>query len=39
VTIKVLSDDEEDKVVAAAGVSYFPFATEKKIGADITLAS
>lgn len=36
-TVKVLSDNEEDKFVAAAGVSYFPFAEQGNMfGADLS---
>jgi hypothetical protein len=34
VTIKVLTDNEEDKFVAAAGLSYFPYAVQK-FGVDV----
>jgi len=34
VTAKVLSDNEEDKLVAAAGVSFFPYAAQK-FGVDV----
>lgn len=36
-TVKVLSDNEEDEFVAAAGVSYFPFAEQGNMfGADLS---
>ncbi|MCF6267444.1 MAG: hypothetical protein L3J57_12990 [Desulfuromusa sp.] len=36
ITIKALSDDEDDTAVVAAGVSYYPFAEVKKFGADLS---
>lgn len=36
ITAKILSDDDPNTAVAAAGVSYFPFAKEKKLGADLS---
>ena len=36
-SVKVLSDDEEDKAVVAAGLSYFPQGGANKIGADISV--
>lgn len=35
-TVKVLSDDEEDKFVAAAGVSFYPMSDDLKFGVDIS---
>ncbi|MFK5927437.1 MAG: hypothetical protein QM483_12465 [Desulfuromusa sp.] len=36
VTAKIMSDDDANTAVVAAGVSYFPFAKEKKFGADLS---
>jgi len=36
ITAKVLSDDDANTGVVGAGVSYFPFAEEKKFGADLS---
>jgi hypothetical protein len=36
ITAKVLSDDDANTAVAAAGVSFFPFANEKKFGVDLS---
>ncbi|WP_201352500.1 hypothetical protein [Hydrogenimonas urashimensis] len=33
---KVISDNKEDKVIAAAGVSYYPWAPVNKFGADVS---
>jgi hypothetical protein len=38
VTLKVLSDDEEDNVALAGGVSYFPWETSNRIGLDLGAA-
>ena len=35
VTLKVLSSDQRDKAVAAAGVSYFPFTSGRQWGVDV----
>jgi hypothetical protein len=35
-TVKVLSSDRQDRVVAAAGVTYFPWAPKQKFGLDIS---
>ena len=34
--VKVVTDNEEDKFIAAAGVNYYPFATERAFGADVS---
>ncbi|MCD6580796.1 MAG: hypothetical protein J7K90_03260 [Desulfuromusa sp.] len=36
ITAKIMSDDDANTAVVAAGVSYFPFAKEKKFGADLS---
>ena len=36
ITAKVLSDDDDNTAVAAAVVSFFPFADEKKFGVDLS---
>lgn len=36
VGVKVITDNEEDKFIAAAGVNYYPFATDRKFGADLS---
>ena len=33
---KILSDNDENTGVVGAGLSYFPFAKEKKFGADLS---
>ncbi len=35
ISVKVLSDDEEDQVVAALGATYYPMATDK-FGIDLS---
>ena len=36
VTAKILSDDDPNTGVIGAGVSFFPYAEEKKFGADLS---
>jgi hypothetical protein len=38
VTLKVLSDDEEDNAALAGGVSYFPWEPGTRIGLDLGVA-
>ena len=35
-SVKVISDNKKDKVIAAAGATYYPWAPVKKFGADLS---
>ena len=36
VSVKVVSDNEKDQVIAAAGLSYYPWSPADKFGADLS---
>ncbi len=36
ISLKIVSDDEKDKVIGVAGVTYYPWAPVEKFGADLS---